>query len=86
VLDAGAMGHIVVARRLVLSIFETCRFLLVSSGDNCLHLTVCNRRDKLQTNEKVLGTQGSSMQDGNECYPIWSQSTLTLLWHKSYKI
>jgi len=44
------------------------------------------RRDKTQTGDRVLGAQGSSMHEGNECFPIWSKPTEGLLWRKSHKI
>ena len=44
------------------------------------------RRDKPQTGDRVLGAQGSSMREGNEGYPVWSEPTEGLLWHKPQKI
>ena len=37
-------------------------------------------RDKPQTGDRVFGAQGSSMREGNEGYPVWSEPT-GLLWH-----
>ena len=38
-------------------------------------------RDKPQTSDRVLSTQGSLMCEGNKGYPSWSKATEGLLWH-----
>ena len=68
--------QIVMARRLGQSISETVRLVggPTDSGP---------RRDKPQTGDRVLGAQWSSMREGNKSYPVWSELTEGLLWHKS---
>jgi len=45
--------------------------LRICPGQQCWEFTNSGpRRDKPQTSDRVLGTQGSSMQMGNEFYPV----------------
>ena len=79
-------GQIVMARRLGQSISETARLVGCSRSAVVSTYRSGPRRDKPQTGDRVLGAQGSSMRKGNEGYPIWSELTEGLLWHKSQKI
>jgi len=96
-LDAGEMGRnkdlsdfhkgqIVLARRLGQSISETTRLVGCSWSAVVRIYQQCPRRDKPQTGDRVLDGQDASMHEGNEDYPIWSEPTEGLLWHKPHKI
>ena len=96
VLDAGEMdrskdlsnfdkGQIVMARRRSghLRNGKACGVLPVSSGE---YLPTVVRGGTNHKPATVFGAQGSSMREGNEGYPVWSEPTEFLLWHKSQKI
>ena len=77
-------GQIVMARRLGQSISETAR--LVGCSRSAVMSTYRQWSEEGQTGDRVLGAQGSSMREGNEGYPVWSEPTEGLLWHNSQKI
>ena len=96
-LDAGEMGRskdlgdfdkgqIVIARRLGQSISETARLGGAPGQQWRVPTDSGPRRDKSQTGDMVLGAQGSSMREGNEGYPVWTEPTEGRLWHKSQTI
>ncbi|XP_048038222.1 SLAM family member 5-like [Megalobrama amblycephala] len=63
------------AKRLGQSISETSRLVCCSWSAVVNIYQQCLRRDKPQTGDRVLDTQGLSMHEDKKGYPIWSEPT-----------